>query len=217
MDYDRYASAVRAEYAAFVSHITAEYLARGASGQGVEAVSELRIAGLKRVSALMTHVLALTNDYLAPTGNGTLHDPRDNTWLSELRQIAVKNLNDLIARMMGGAGRLADMLNRPAGAVGLLLQKKVARPELFAIDRSGRRWHAEKLVAVMARDFAYQTYLDRTIAELEAAGAEWAQVAHPNGEHQQHGLVIHLPKIGLIRKSIFHPNSHARLVPHVPT
>jgi len=215
MEYDRYASAVRHEYASFTNDVMTEYLTRSAAG--VESVGAFRVYGLGKVSGLLARVLTLTNDYLAPTGNGALRDPRDNVWIDTLRHIAIKNVNDLIVRLMGGAGRLADTLTRPAGAVGLLLQRKVARPELTATDHSGRKWQADKLVAVMARDFAYQAYLDATIDKLKGEGVEWVQVAHPSAYHPHHGLVMRLAEVGQLRKSIFHPNSHARLVPHVPT
>lgn len=217
MDYDRYASAVRAEYATFANELLTEYLTQTSAGRGLDAVGSFRLFGLGKVAGLLTRATALTNDYLAPTGKGTLRDTRDNPWLDALRQIAIKNLNDLIVRMMGGTARLANTLTRPAGAVGLLLQRKVATPELVANDKSGRKWPADKLVAVMARDFAYQAYLDAAIERFEAEGVEWVEVAHSNPDHPAHGTVMRIDEISLVRKSIFHPNSNARLVPYVPT
>lgn len=217
MDYDRYASAIRAEYDAFAGNLTADYLALTAAGRGVDGVGQFRMGGLALISTLLGRAIALTNDYVAPLGGGAVRDARENPWLNTLRQIATKNLNDLIVKLMGGGMRPADLLNRPAGAVGLLLQKKMDRPRLTARDKAGRAWQADKLVALMARDFAYQAYLDATIERFDEEGVEWVQVVYPDSTHDNHGLHMRLDEVGLIRKSIFHPNSNARLVPYVPT
>ncbi len=217
MDYDRYASSLRAEYEAFGGALISDYLKHTSTGRGLDAVGEFRQAGLGLVSRFVARAVSLTNDYLAPMGSGSFTDARDQPFLNALRQIAIKNLNDLIVRLMGGGARQANALTRPAGAVGLLLQKKLAKPELLAADRAGRKWPAEKLVAVLARDFAYQTYLDAEIERFDEEGVETVQVVYPDATHKNHGLSMRLDDVAPVRKSIFHPNSQARLVPYVPT
>jgi hypothetical protein len=216
MEYDRFASSLRADYAGFAANLVARYLAAAAAGRGIEAVSGFRVQGLADISALLGRAIARTNDYLAPLGAATITDAREKPFLNQLRQIALKNLNDLIVKLMGGAGRMADVFNRPAGAVGLLLQKKLeAPPRLLVRDRAGRAWQAETFVASLARDFAYQSYLDSVIERLDAAGVDMVQVVYPDPTHEHHGMPLRLDEVGLIRKTIFHPNSNATLVPYV--
>lgn len=215
MEYDRYGQAIRAEYEVFTSGLVARYMTQRAAGRGIDAVSEFRLEGLAAISTLLGRAIALTNDYLAPLGEGAIRDARENPWLDQLRQIAVKNLNDLIVKLMGGGARPADMLNRPAGAIGLLLQKKLDTPRLTVRDRAGRAWPADKMVATSARDFAYQAYLDATIEHLDEEGVEFVDIVYPDPTHENHGMTIRLDEVALVRKTIFHPNSNARLVPHV--
>lgn len=220
MNYDHYAAQARAEYEVFSHALIADYLAHSNAGGDLHAVGTFRASGLAIVARFVDRAKELTNLYLAPMGGGGLRDARDHPYLNTLRQIAIKNLNDLIVRLMGGGNRLADTLTRPAGAIGILLQRKLAKPakpELVAVDRSGRRWPADKLVAVLTRDFAYQAYLDAEIERFDLEGVEMVTVVYPDPTHAQHGLVMRLDEVGLVRKSIFHPNSQARLVPHVPT
>lgn len=217
MDFNLYTSLARAEYASFSNALIADYLAHSNGGRDLHAVGTFRASGLAIVTRFVDRAKELTNNYLAPQGGGGFRDAREHPYLNALRQIAIKNLNDLIVRLMGGSNRLADTLTRPAGAIGILLQQKLAKPELVALDKSGRRWPADKLVAVLTRDFAYQAYLDAEIERMDEEGVEMVMVAYPDSTHAQHGLVMRLDEVGLVRKSIFHPNSQARLVPHVPT
>jgi hypothetical protein len=217
MNYDLYASQARAEYESFAHALIADYLSHSAAGRDLHAVGTFRMSGLALVARFVGRATALTNDYLAPLGGGGFRDAREHPYLNALRQLAIKNLNDLIVRLMGGSNRLADTLTRPAGAIGLLLQQRLAKPELVALDKSGRRWPADKLVAVMTRDFAYQAYLDAEIELFKGEGVETVMVVYPDSTHNQHGRAMRLDDVGLVRKSIFHPNSQARLVPYVPT
>lgn len=217
MNYDLYASQARAEYESFSHALIADYLAHSTAGRGLHAVGTFRASGLALVTRFVDRAKDLTNDYLAAQGGGGFRDAREQPYLNALRQIAIKNLNDLIVRLMGGTNRLADTLTRPAGAIGILLQQKLAKPELVANDKSGRKWPADKLVAVMTRDFAYQAYLDAEIERFDEEGVEMVMVAYPDSTHAQHGLAMRLEEVSLVRKSIFHPNSQARLVPYVST
>jgi len=213
MEHDRYTQTIRAEYEAFTARLSAQYLT--VAGNGMDAVASFRLAGLGMISALLGRAIALTNDYLAPLGGGVVRDARELPWLDQLRQIAIKNLNDLIVKLMGGGLRQADMLNRPAGAFGALLQKKLEAPRLTVRDRAGRAWKADALVAGYARDFAYQAYLDAQIARLKEEGAQVATIVYPDPTHRNHGMQVNLADIDQVRKTIFHPNSNARLVAHV--
>lgn len=213
MEYDRYTQAMRAEYEAFAARLTSQYLS--VAGNGMDAVAGFRLAGLGMISTLLGRAIVQTNDYLAPLGGGVVRDARELPWLDQLRQIAMKNLNDLIVHLMGGGVRQADMLSRPAGAFGALLQKRLEAPRLTVRDRAGRAWKADALVAGYARDFAYQAHLDATIARLVEQGTEFATVAYPDPTHRNHGMQVRLADLDEVRKSIFHPNSNAQLVAHV--
>lgn len=54
---------------------------------------------------------------------------------------------------------------RRAGAIGLLVQQRLAKPSFKVYDSAGRKWDGDRLVSVIARDFAYQTYIDAQFAQ----------------------------------------------------
>lgn len=215
MEYDRYASAVRAEYGAFANAIAADYLLRQASHQDTAtAVAQFRLSALALVSHLISRATSLSDDYFVGLGIG----PQQHYGLVDaLSVIATKNVNDLIKKLIGASQRLASVLRDETGAIGKLLQQRAIKPDLVAIDTSGRRWVADKLITVMARDFAYQAYLDAQIHKLDDDGTEFVQIVYPDTDHENHGLVMRLEELSQARKKIFHPNSTARIKAYVPS
>lgn len=92
------------------------------------------------------------------------------------------------------------MLNDGAGAIGLLIQQRIAQPKFQVKDGAGRTWDAEKLFAVIARDFGYQTYIDHRFAEAITSGETAVEASD--------GTVYHLDASWLeARDQDFHINS----------
>lgn len=110
-----------------------------------------------------------------------------------------------------GAPKLVDLMSgRGAGSVGYLAQQRLAREPSFKVkDSSGRKWDADKLIRVVVRDFAYQTYIDAQFANALTAGAKQVTVTHPDPTHELHGHVIDMTNDGWLeqRNEIFHVNS----------
>jgi hypothetical protein len=215
MNHDQYGAEVRAAYDVYVLALTGTYLGFKAAGRGPDAVTELRQRGLGLLDTLMNSVHAMTGRYLNELPDGSGVGERETYWRADLQRIAVKNLNDLIVRMMGlGLQRPADLLTQPAGAVGLLLQQKMSRPHFTARDSAGRAWDAAKLVSLLARDFAYQTYVDVMLARAAALGADRVAVVYADPARN---TVLDLAEAVAGRRQIFHVNGSARIQTHVPT
>lgn len=218
MEYDRFRANVAKNYANFKNALVVDYLGREAAGVDISGVNQFRKTGLVLTQRFVSDVQQLVSEYIAHNTNGTLVGTSRGRVVDSLHAIAAHNVTDLRARLMGGAGRTADLFNRPAGAMGLLLQKKLATPELTSMDRTGRRWKSQMLVESIARDFAYQTTITFQAATI---ARDLAQVVYANANHPNQGLVVSLsgqpnyPSFATIRGAIFHPNSTAELRAYV--
>jgi hypothetical protein len=220
MDFQDYAQQVRAAYDVYCLALTGAYLGLKSAGRGQDAVSELRGTGLGLLQTLMNSASSMSARYLTNLPAGTQENARATGFLDELRRIATKNLNDTIVRLIGtgidmvSSARPADLLNRPAGAVGLLLQERMSRPRFTARDTAGRAWDAGKLVSLLARDFAYQSYIDAMLAQQAAAGATLVDIVYADPARN---LTLTLAQVAEQRQAIFHINATAQVRTHVST
>lgn len=214
-DYDHFAATVRAEYAAFLGGLVAQYMTVTASGAGQQGAVAFRRDANRRIAQLTARARTLARQYTAVKVAGDVTDPRSAPWVASLHKVAIKNANDLVQRLMGANDRLANLLNRDAGAVGLLLQQKISQPTFVAYDRVGRKWDAAMLVNVMARDFAYQSSIDATLARLAGLGVTQVRIVHDNPDHPNHGVIMPIGEVAAVREFIFHPNAHAGLEAYV--
>lgn len=217
MIYDQYGAAISAEFEMFTGALKLLYLQTSRASAGMESAHGFRMLGLAEVVRFMQRATGLTDNYLSNFGSGVVND-RDTPVLNTLRGIAIKNVNDLSVDMMAPASRVADLLTRPAGAVGLLLQKRLTDPQFTAIDKSGRKWQAALLVKTVARDFAYQAYIDFQAAQIIASGANAAEVVWMDPTPAGYGTIVLLADLARARARYFHPNATAQLrAAHVPT
>jgi len=213
MDFELYASETAVDYAGFAAGLTARYLTVRAGREITpSAVHELRMSGLAAVVSFVSRASERADRYLYNLTNGDALIARERH-VNELRSIAVGNANDLATRLMAGTPRLASLLNREAGAIGQLLAAKVETVELTATDRSGRRWPADKLVALVAREFAYNAFIDQQLATI---GTDMVEVIHPDPSHAHNGVKLYKHELGAYRRAIFHPNSQAQVRAYVP-
>lgn len=213
MSHDLYAADVAADFAGFAAGLTARYLTVRAGREVTpNAIHDLRMNGLAAVMSFINRASERADRYLAAFSNGDTLIARDRH-INELRSIAVGNANDLATRLMTGVPNLARMLNRDAGAVGQLLTKKAEEVTLMATDRSGRRWQATTLVSVLAREFAYNVFIDSQLAVIDT---DLVEIIHPDPKHPHHGTKLYKHEIGAFRHAIFHPNSQAQVRPYVP-
>ena len=224
MIYDQYGAAIGVEFEMFAATLKTLYIQTRAAARGLEAGHNFRMLGLAQVVSFMQRATDLTRDFMNGIGLEFTSD-RDTPVLNTLRGVAIKNVNDLSLDIMAPTQRMADLLNRPAGYVGLLLQKRLADPELVAIDRAGRKWQAAALVKTVARDFAYQAYIDFQVDQILDSGANAAEVVWMNPEHPNYGDIVMLsgssklhPDLAAVRSFYFHPNATAQLrAKNVPT
>lgn len=225
MEYDRYASAVRADYALFAANLTNRYLtARLGQKVGPRTVHEFRLHALVDTVTFGNSVAERAKAYLLALGQSGNTEVAANHFLT-LHAIADKNAQDLGVRLMGGSDtRVANLLNREAGAIGQLLQRHAQRVGLTAQDRAGRTWQADKLVSLLARKFAYDAFIDAQAHHIESVqGYDLAEVVYPDPTHHEHGTLVSLsgddsdfPAFAGVRDRIFHPNSTAQLRAYVP-
>lgn len=212
--YDEYGRQVQGAYQVYTLALTGAYLALQSAGRGPDATPELRRQGMSLVDTLMNSVHNMTGQFLNTLPDGPDATERETHLRADLHRIATKNLNDLIVRLMGVGLRPADILTAPAGAVGLLLQQRLARPRFTARDSAGRVWDASKLVAVIARDFAYQGYIDNALARQQAIGADRIDVVYADPARNK---TLDLATAITQRKMIFHVNGTATIKTHVST
>lgn len=218
MDCDRFAADLSAEYEMFAIALTGRYLQGVISGAATmpRLLAEIRFDGAALAQAFGDRAAQLTNRYLSCAAA-----PRKALFLQAVRAIATENLTSLIRLLKSGNGGLKGVLTREAGSVEQLLKRRADKPILVSHDTAGRKWKSGALVKTMARDFAYQGFIDESAASLAQQG-DLAEVIYPNSTHAHHGDVLSLSgqpghaSLTDVRGTLFHPNSNARLAHHVP-
>ncbi|MDR9847022.1 hypothetical protein [Herbaspirillum huttiense] len=216
-----FANHIGTQFRAYAAGLLASYLQIQSAGPTPAAISEFRRVGTGNLHLLMDQASATGRELLGLLPFGERSEPRLLAFEHAMRIFASQVLVDLARRLAGGTERMANLLTRDAGAVGLLLQRKLAKPDLTLRDKGGRQWEADKLVAVVARDFAYQAEID---SQANAIEGDLAVVTYPNPHHAGYGRVLSLrgategyASFAALRSAIFHPNSTAALRPYVPS
>lgn len=213
MDFEQYAQSLRQQYDTFTNRLAMEFAAY--QKMGGAATNAMRVSGLLAVDSFVTTASNTTRDYLRGLGTGVDTGALVG-YLTQVHAIAAGNLNEMITRLSAPAGpTIASVLTRPSGVMGQLAAKAQAEAQLGAKDSAGRNWKADKLIALLSRDFAYQAYVDATVSKIEAAGYDMVQLTYPDKSHRNQGLVLRLTEIPDVRKTLFHPNATARLEAYV--
>ena len=223
MRYDDFAQRLESEYSLFLFALSGRYLSLIAPGADV---SPMMIGELERGAwALRKTFLALANEsvanYLGTTELASVKAlARD--FNDALEMATWQNVTMLEARMRGVKAGTLDVMDRMHGAMGLLLQRKLASPEFVVTATSGRSYNAIPFVKTQARQFAYQSELHLQMDALSAQG-DLAQVQYDDPDHPHHGLVFSIsgttpgyPSFEALSTSVFHFNATARIT-HVST
>jgi len=211
MEYDRFGSRVAGRFALFTSTIGANYIARVGAGQSLADTGDFRNDGYQALIDLQNDVRAMINEYEDTLVYGMVNEST-TAFMQYLTHIASQVLNGLVIRLGGGGVlREADLLNRPAGALGAILARRAAIPHHMARDSAGRAWQAEKLVTVMARDFAYQAYIEHSLFTLQRAGDVHVDIVYADSTRNS---TITIKDALARRATLFHPNSSARMQRH---
>ncbi len=222
MHYEDFADRLKSEYDLFLFALSGRYLSLMAPGAGV---SPMLINGLEQGAwALRKTFLALANqsitDYVGSTALAPVSELAQG-FQGELERATRQNVAMLAARMKGVQMGELDAVRNAHGAMGLLLQRKLATPEFVVTSLLGRTFSAAPYIRTQARQFAYQSELYRQMADL-ALTSDLAQVAYDDPNREGNGRVFSIsgatpgyPSFDYLAASVFHYNATARIEPHV--
>lgn len=220
MDFNIFAAELTGAYELFSAALVGRYLSvLSAAGSPAPANYVRQFSGMARDLVTQFAITADTriNQYVANIDSGADVSARARHLKRSLSAISVKNASDLMRQLRAGSNNLKSLLADATGATGMLLQRRLASPQLKSVDSAGRLWDSTKLVRFMVRDFAYQCQIDAQAANL-AVMSDLAQVVYPDDAHAGYGLVVSLtgatpdkPTLASIRTTVFHPNSSATL------
>lgn len=223
MEYNRYTTSISAAYETFSASLAATYLRMkldGASRISNAPILKMQVEAHQLMNTYLARAETLTNDYM---GAGSAGAPKDASRISRttllmqsLRVIAYNNAVSLVQKSRTDIG---SMLTTQGGAMGELQRKAANTVELTSRDAAGRTWRSEVLVKTLARDFAYQTFIDGQVKALREQGATAAQVTYLDPTHENHNLIVAItgpgtpgvPNLAAVRDTIFHVNSNASL------
>ena len=218
MNHDQFAAAIVDQYSAFSNALIADYLVKRQTGDGISRAGRFRIDGLVAVARFVDRAFSTTAEYVSPFEVTMPINGRDHPLLNTLRNVAIKNVNDLIGMLISGDSD-AMMFSRNAGSIGKLLKNRIEKPQLKIADRRGAKWAAERFVLANARKYAYDIYINDAIDKI---GVDLIQVFYPDATHANNGLILSVsgksatyPALALARSTIFHPYSTASVRAYV--
>lgn len=223
MIYDDFAARLAKEYELFLFALSGQYLSLAAPG--IEAspasISLLRTGGGALRATFLQNATRTVGDFVL-AARMDVRDPSIETFMKELGEFSHQNIESLVDRMRGVKTSALDAMDNMHGAMGGLLQQKLATPEFQIRTASGRSFKALSLVKTQARHFAYQGYVRGELKRI-ASYSDLAKVVYPDPAHKGHGLVFSItgatpgyPSYAQIAERVFHYNSSARVTDHVP-
>lgn len=223
MTHDDFAARLTDNYELLLMALVGRYQESRAPGVKVTpaVVSSLHVELFRLSRIFIESANAEIDNYMRPLLDGAseqLHSElmkRKKEVQALTRRMVVENVRQVIQLTKTGIGSYIDMLKTASGGMGLLVQRKTGKIEFKATDMSGRKWDAVKLMRVVVRDYAYQSWIDQQIDAHDqlhddlmiASGGQIFSIRGSEG----------LPKVEDVRRALFHPNSNAALKPYVPS
>lgn len=212
----------QASFDLFLLAVKGRYLAVGTSHRAVTpaVISELRVGAGSNADSTLSAILNSADSFIAIVS--TLADEKTYARIQS-RRVALENE---LKRIFSGCieSVVRDMKRTTThldvhGAMGLLAQRRASEPIFEVRDKAGRNWQADKLLLVVMRDFAYQSYLDARLHEISLK-TDLAVVTYQNQDHPNNGLIFSIsghtsPALSDIRRKVFHPNSQAKVSAYV--
>lgn len=231
MRYDDLAARMVASYELFLFALNGRYQQLRAPGVEItpKALRDLEVDAYALGKTFITIAENEIEGYLRPLvedGSGALQSAlvtRKKEALALVRGMVVENVKQVARAGRTGVGSLAELLRDAHGGIGLLVQRAVGTIGFKVTDTSGRKWEPTKLMRVVVRDMGYQAAIDFDIDHLRNSGADLACAVWVADDHIHDQLVFALsehakyPSFESIRSEVFHPNSHATVMPYVPT
>lgn len=221
MVFDDLATRLSAEYALFLFALTGRYQQMRAPGIEITPREIVKLNGKAHELANTFYLIAErdVSDYLQPMLEDASESARDGLIvrkkevLSRLRAGLLENLHQVVKLARTGVGGVGSMLTGTTGAIGLLVQRQAGTIQFKATDAAGRKWDAEKLFKTLARDFAYQSWLD--VQADQFIHTEHNLMQTPNGRIFSLLGTDGYDSFEAVRSEIFHINSNQIMVPHV--
>lgn len=216
--YDDFGKKLTDSYGLFLFALMGRYHQTRAPGIEItpRAVVDLQRDARKLADTFYESAKTEINSYLASIyteSSGALLSVRGALMEAHVRSLLADNLTQANKLAKTGINNVATMLRGATGAVGMLAQRGLGRIDFKVIDTAGRRWDAEKLMLVLARDFAYQSYIDvaiQTYADQEVDLLELSdgRLLSIRGTEGYHSLQD-------VRRTVFHMNSKMMVTPYV--
>lgn len=222
MLYDDFAERLKAEYDTFLFALSGRYLTQMAPGAQASPmhVNEFERGALKLRDTFLKTASRTVIEYVAGQTVGAVRELAEN-FTTELGHITEQNVGSLVTRMKGAKHNALDAVGEVHGAMGLLLQQKLATPEFNVTTASKRTFKAAPFVKSQARQFAYQTWLQFQMVALSWK-SDLAQVAYDDPAHEHHGLIFSIsgatpgyPSFDDLAQTVFHYNATAKIAAHV--
>lgn len=217
MLYDTLATRLTAEYDLFLYALSGRYQQMRAPGVTAtpRAIADLNYKAHELASTfyqIASNEIATYIDPMIEAASESVADrltQRKIAVLTLITSMLLENVHQVIKTARTGITGPGDMLKGSTGAIGSLLQRMMAKITFKANDTSGRKWDAEKLFRVIVRDFAYQSWLDQQVEQLDEAGVTLIT--------NNQNAVFPISEFENVRAQYFHINSNAIPTPYVPS
>lgn len=218
MVYDEFSSKIKQQYEQYLFALIGRYLALVQAGVEVtpSAVSNFKKAAAMSRETLISTLSQSIDDY------GQKYTSKDGKSLKEdIARISLENINTLVLQMKGSQQMMLESIKSAEGAMGQLLQNKLANPEFKVTSVSGRSYKAVPYLENQARHFAYLAWIEKALKDISET-SDLAKVVYADQTHGNNGLVFSIsgktfefPSYDSIKTKIFHYNAQAMVMPNV--
>lgn len=223
MIYDDFATKLKQDYNLFLFALAGRYLTLTAPGAEVspQMLRQMKEQGLELAKTFMQSAGMRIGDFTHSHQSAGV-EARSSAFVKVLANIAAQNIDMLTLRMKGGAKNALAGVKEAHGAIGLLLQQKLANPDFRVKTPKGRSFDAVAYLFAEARNFAYLSWIDTTLERI-AQTSDLAEIRYPNPEHSANGTVFSISGSTPGYKSyeevklLFHYNSTAFPHDYVPS
>ena len=233
MTFDDLATRLTAEYALFLLALSGRYQQMRAPGAEIHpnAISDLYFDATQLSATFYDIASDSLGRYLEPMlaeasdGVANVLVTRKKEALAHIRAMTLENVRQVVTMARTGSRGIADILKGATGAIGLLVQCQAGKIQFKVTDTSGRKWGAEKLLRVIVRDFAYQSWIDFRLGQIVAQGYDQAAAVARDADGNVVAKAVFSisgegrgPSLSEIRNLVFHPNSNNDVEPfNVPS
>ncbi len=219
---DDFARRIKVEYGMFQQAILGKYSRLIAGQITPKASADFVRESHTMAESLIELIAGEAQVYLTAMHFGEAIPEMDSQTLEASLMMVKHALHTNISQLVSLIRMAATGMAANGTPMGQLAKKRLDKVEFTVIDGAQRRWDAMRYVVTVMRDFAVQTDLNKTIADLKAREFKLAKVIYDNPEKIDREFVFAIDeKVGDyplfydIRGRVFHPNTTARVIGHV--